>query len=991
MNSKLRQTLRTGTPLVLVVALLAASLGQVNLAQAAPGRAPASAPQAATLPAETCTYDGPSNTRTCELWAVAGTVDLTGWPGLPIWGYADTDPSMGGLAQIPGPAIIANQGETIEVTLHNDLAETTALVFPGQAMIPDLAGVAPGGTTTYTFLASNPGTYLYEAGPLPNAQHQVAMGLYGALIVRPAGAPGQAYADPATAFSDEALLVLSEIDPVLNANPASFDMRDYAPRFWLINGKAYPDTDEIASLAGNKVLLRYVNAGIEQHSMGALGVDQEVIAVDGSPLVYSFGVAAATIGSGQTADRIVTVPASAGTAGDSRYALYDTSMLLHNNGAAGFGGMLTFISVTDGTPPTTGPTTSAVALTPNPTDGSADVTLSATISGVANIVAAEYFVGASGIAGTGIALSAADGAFDSATEGVVATIPVADLAALASGDHTLYVHGSDGSWGAFNFAVLHLDKLGPATSSVSLAPNPSAGSVAVMVNATGDDTATGSSNIAAAEYFVDATGADGTGTSMLVNVAAPIASLEGSIDAAFMGALTEGTHTVYAHSMDAFGHWGDHEMATLVVDRTGPATSSVVAQPNPNNGALPYSPTVYAMRVDANVDDTSSNVQRVEGYIDSDPGVGSGFSLTPRDGLFNEMNEDAYVYIPLSTINALSEGTHQVWIRGQDASGNWGAAAVVDLLIDKTIPAISNVSAVPNPTGAAISTDLTANATDTVSAITAAEWFDGTDPGKGNGTAMAVAPDGAAWDLSATIDVSAWVPGDHTLSVRARDAAGNWSAPGTTLLCVVQCNDIFADSFGSGDTSAWTSATGAVSVIPAAAMDGDGFGMAVTMVGNTPGYVVSTTPSQESSYHARFYLNPDGVLTGNNQAYTIFAGQDSGATTIFRVQFRRQNAQGGTYQVRASALAAGAFVNTNWFAVNNNSANPVEIAWTSGPAASLSLYVHGGLQQTLTGLDTSAYLLDTVQLGPSVGLVAAASGTLYFDAFVSRRYTVIGP
>ena len=38
-------------------------------------------------------------------------------------------------------------------------------------------------------------------------------------------------------------------------------MRDYAPRFFLINGVAYPDTDEIASLAGNKVLLRYVNAG----------------------------------------------------------------------------------------------------------------------------------------------------------------------------------------------------------------------------------------------------------------------------------------------------------------------------------------------------------------------------------------------------------------------------------------------------------------------------------------------------------------------------------------------------------------------------------------------------------------------------------------------------------------------------------------------------------------------------------------------------------
>ena len=41
------------------------------------------------------------------------------------------------------------------------------------------------------------------------------MGLYGALVVRPATA-GQAYDDAATAFDDEAVLVLSEIDPALN-------------------------------------------------------------------------------------------------------------------------------------------------------------------------------------------------------------------------------------------------------------------------------------------------------------------------------------------------------------------------------------------------------------------------------------------------------------------------------------------------------------------------------------------------------------------------------------------------------------------------------------------------------------------------------------------------------------------------------------------------------------------------------------------------------
>ena len=44
---------------------------------------------------------------------------------------------------------------------------------------------ADGGTVTYSFVATNPGTFLYESGT--NPEKQVRMGLFGALIVRPAG------------------------------------------------------------------------------------------------------------------------------------------------------------------------------------------------------------------------------------------------------------------------------------------------------------------------------------------------------------------------------------------------------------------------------------------------------------------------------------------------------------------------------------------------------------------------------------------------------------------------------------------------------------------------------------------------------------------------------------------------------------------------------------------------------------------------------------
>ena len=141
--------------------------------------------QADSLPAETCTLVGA--TRTCELWATTGTVDLPGGATVPIWGYADL---ATGAATLPGPAIIANQGETLQVILHNNLGETTGLFFLGQDMPPDLVGVPQAAALPTPFSASQPGTFMYEAALLPNSQHQVALGMYGALIVRPNSAFG---------------------------------------------------------------------------------------------------------------------------------------------------------------------------------------------------------------------------------------------------------------------------------------------------------------------------------------------------------------------------------------------------------------------------------------------------------------------------------------------------------------------------------------------------------------------------------------------------------------------------------------------------------------------------------------------------------------------------------------------------------------------------------------------------------------------------------
>ncbi len=294
---------------------------------------------------------------TFDLCASAGTVTMPGSPSpisVPIWGFSNYTGTACDPAQLPGPTLEVTAGDTVTINLHNQLAENVSIIFPGQDVIPDVVGAAQAGVTTYTFTASNPGTYLYEAGT--NATKQVPMGLYGALIVRPA-TPGQAYdggPGAASAYDQEAVLVLSEIDPALNADPANFNMFDYAPKYWLINGKAYPNTDLILGNAGDRVLLRYLNAGSTNHTMSLLGMHQRVIATDAFSMTYPFDVVAQTIPSGQTADMIATIPSDA-SAGD-QFPLYNRQLHITNGdlvtgGTAHFpGGMMTFLEVPTAVP-----------------------------------------------------------------------------------------------------------------------------------------------------------------------------------------------------------------------------------------------------------------------------------------------------------------------------------------------------------------------------------------------------------------------------------------------------------------------------------------------------------------------------------------------------------------------------------------------------------------------------------------------------------------
>jgi len=164
------------------------------------------------------------------------------------------------------------------------------------------------------------------------------MGLFGALIVRPALNPDYAFAPilgggdaTSTQFESdqEFMALLSEVDPYQHAawelgstQGRAFDLNNYRARYWLINGRGFPD-----SVADNDVpwlpnqpygalariypstyaLERFINVGSEEYPFHPHGQNGSIIGRDGYQLVdgitdLSFEKFAVNIGPGQTWD-----------------------------------------------------------------------------------------------------------------------------------------------------------------------------------------------------------------------------------------------------------------------------------------------------------------------------------------------------------------------------------------------------------------------------------------------------------------------------------------------------------------------------------------------------------------------------------------------------------------------------------------------------------------------------------------------------------------
>jgi FtsP/CotA-like multicopper oxidase with cupredoxin domain len=257
-----------------------------------------------------------------------------------VWGFAlDADnnfATLDGTVTSPGPMLtVPVTDTTLTLRLKNNLPEPVSLVIPGQiaTMAPvfftDAQGrrrvrsftaeaAANGGEATYTWTNFRPGTYLYQSGS--HAAVQVQMGLFGG--VKKDAAAGQVYTG--IAYDNEAILFLSEIDPALHAavaggtfgpNLAMTSTVDYAPKYFLVNGQAeYTMTGVVPTIAvGNRVLVRFLNAGLLTRIPLLLGASMTMLSEDGNLSPYpTLKQDALGLLAGKTLDVIIT-PETGGT------------------------------------------------------------------------------------------------------------------------------------------------------------------------------------------------------------------------------------------------------------------------------------------------------------------------------------------------------------------------------------------------------------------------------------------------------------------------------------------------------------------------------------------------------------------------------------------------------------------------------------------------------------------------------------------------------
>lgn len=227
-------------------------------------------------------------------------------------------------------------------------------------------------------------------------------------------------------------------------------------------------------------------------------------------------------------------------------------------------------------------------------------------------------------------------------------------------------------------------------------------------------------NMSKLEYYVDTD--PGAGNGIPVSLAASQNIHSFSFSANLTG-VPMGFHRIYLRSMDADGKWSHTHNAyfdNVIVPAYAIAPSPVV------------------------------NIEEVEYFVDTDPGIGNGNKIIVSPGL--DITNQSY----LVNVTGLSTGVHRLYIRSKDATGKWSLTH---------FGLFDNSFATPYPVAPA-----------TAPPIGEMEYYIDTDPGFGNATPVLFTAGTDISNLSIDIPLNSMANGTHTLYIRSRQNPWSFSA-----------------------------------------------------------------------------------------------------------------------------------------------------------------------------------------------------------------------
>ena len=306
------------------LALLVLSLGcSIVACGSSPDPAPTPPAFTDTLPQPEAMANGSTAPRTVEVSLVAGVSNIDMAPGKPAsmaYTYNGTS---------PGPTLVATEGDHVIIHFTNNLTQPTTVHWHGLHVPADQDGnpmdpVGAGKSRDYVFdlAEGSAGTYWYHPHTDGMTADQVAMGLYGAIIVR-------AKSDP---------LPKDLVDEVLLLNDNRFQP----------NGAISPDTmnDQMNGRIGD---VMFVNGAVNPTMTLRPGETRRLRVINASAARYyllnvpehqlvQIGTSGGLFGTPQTMDKVLVAPgarvelllqatAAAGTTTTLKALAYDRGMM----------------------------------------------------------------------------------------------------------------------------------------------------------------------------------------------------------------------------------------------------------------------------------------------------------------------------------------------------------------------------------------------------------------------------------------------------------------------------------------------------------------------------------------------------------------------------------------------------------------------------------------------------------------------------------------